>query len=164
MSTKYSIKSMSYAERLGWVTSLLCSVRTYDDFPIASISAWVIPNLHMGQVEVFFDENRKACGYISWAHLTAAQERKWLSDAPGVWHISEFKEGEAVWVLDLVALPGHLKKCLSAATEILGANGTVRFCRRDRVHRWYRNAHGKILRVIVDRTSDNAHCQLYQSS
>ena len=150
--TNFIVKKLSYAERLGWAVSIICSSRRYDRFPIASLCSWLIPNIRLKQVEIIFDANELPAGYVSWAYLTDELERRWLSDEPGVWHLSEFKEGDSLWIIDFVALPGQIMVCIEATKSILGSHESVKFSRSRRdgqlvsVTTWSQSAQGRFKR------------------
>ena len=131
---------------IGIVASLMGASRKYCTYPVACIALWLEPAIRHNQVHIFRNESGLPIGYMTWAWLAQDTERRFLNDPNVLLHISEWNEGERLWVLDFVLISGNLKKCLNEAAQLFAANGSAKSARRNdngsirRVTTWTRTA------------------------
>jgi hemolysin-activating ACP:hemolysin acyltransferase len=60
------------------------------------------------QLAVFYRWNdSEPVGYVTWALLAPDVEHRWLHDPQVLLHESEWNEGENLWIMDFLALPGY---------------------------------------------------------
>ena len=103
---------------------------------------WIEPAIGFSQFQVFYDSFGTPVGYISWAMLAPDVEQRLLSGTPFGLHISEWTEGNSVWILDYVAPPQRTKSILSFARDTLFPEHThVKYVRR--------KADGSIRKVVT---------------
>lgn len=121
---------MDYAEKLGWALHVLWRRRRYNDYPVASLYAWLIPAARARQLEIFVDPDHGVIGYMTWALLSESVETKWIQGSSEVWHVSEWNEGTRLWIIDFVPLKGHERRCLYHVVKKLILCGEARYIRR----------------------------------
>lgn len=90
----------------------------------------LIPAIRHEQIEFIFDEDRTPVSYVIWACLTADVEDRIITKSIQTLHLSEWNEGESIWIIDLVAPLGHLKYVMKHLRDRLFSQvGRVRFAR-----------------------------------
>jgi len=119
-----SIDRSSVAESLGLALQVIFRRGCYLDYPLASIRAWLFPAAQLRQLKVFVGEDRRLLGYITWAFFTEETEARWRQGAIETLHLSEWNEGDRLWILDFVAMPGHGRLCAWLASSLFPP-GTV---------------------------------------
>lgn len=128
-----STESGEFTTTLGAVVSLMVRDKVYRHFPMACLEAWVRPALQLKQIKIFYGENGGPAGYMTWAYLAPDVERRWIHDADVMFHISEWNEGEALWIMDFVAPTGYAPMMWRHARDELFADfGEVRWLRRNK--------------------------------
>ncbi|RQP23681.1 toxin-activating lysine-acyltransferase [Piscinibacter terrae] len=115
---------------LGLVSGLMSEAPSHSHLPWAHVSTVLIPAISHRQVKVYFNEDGDPVGYVVWAHLADDVERRAMQTGQFSLHESEWNEGNTLWVLDLLALPGHLKYMLRDMRDSLFASDeAVRYLR-----------------------------------
>ncbi len=115
---------MSMAERLGLAMQVIFRRGCYLDYPLASIKAWLFPAAQLQQLHIFLGEDQRVLGYMTWAWFSEETEDRWKRGAIDMLHISEWNEGDRLWILDFVAMPGHGRLCFWLASAVF-PEGTV---------------------------------------
>ncbi|QWT22125.1 toxin-activating lysine-acyltransferase [Bacillus sp. NP157] len=118
-------------EALGKFVYAMMRNDTYCRYPVASITLWLEPAAYLGQVHFFTDLNGQMIGYMTWAWLTAEAEQRLIEDPEVLLHLSEWNEGERLWVLDFVVLNGDVGACLRTARTLFPHVSSARSLRRD---------------------------------
>ena len=103
---KKNSEAGEFTRQLGAVTSLMLQVKNYRYYPMACLLAWIIPPIQLSQLTIFYADNGTPIGYITWAWLAPDVEASWIQDPNVMLHISEWNEGESLWIMDFVAVPG----------------------------------------------------------
>jgi hemolysin-activating ACP:hemolysin acyltransferase len=70
------------------------------------------------QLHVFVGNDGKLLGYITWAWFSEESEARWQSGTLTLPHISEWNEGDRLWILDFVAMPGQGRLCAWLASSL----------------------------------------------
>src|ERR1700749_1313924 len=83
---------------------------TYQRYPLACLTAWIKPPILLNQCHLFYDLSGGLVGYATWAYLTENVERRWLHGPHVMLHISEWNEGDRLWILDFVVLNGDVRR------------------------------------------------------
>jgi cytolysin-activating lysine-acyltransferase len=97
------------------------------DFPIASLKMRLFPPAKLSQLHLFVDEgDRKLLGYMTWAWFSEETEQRWIAGSMDTIHISEWNEGERLWILDFATLPGYTELCVKRAPLVF-PEGTVAY-------------------------------------
>ena len=143
---------VEYAQALGYVCHLASRTTRYALAPMALLPMWIEPAIWLGQICFLFDGRGQPVAYFTYAYLTKEVENRLLSDPRVTFHISEWKEGDRVWIMDMVAMPGRLRETLSLAAAEFSALGQVAYLRR--------GVDGQIKKVVrIVRSGDGLHLQ-----
>lgn len=104
------------SEQLGAIAYLNCLV-CREPLDPQKVHSRLFPPLRLQQVKVFYHQTRHhPVGYITWAFLAPDVERRLLDDPAAELHVSEWNEGNRVWIMDFVApdysqeIVHHIKK------------------------------------------------------
>jgi hemolysin-activating ACP:hemolysin acyltransferase len=116
--------TLSVAEKLGLAMQVIFRRGCYLDYPLASIKAWLYPAAQLQQLHIFIGKDRRLLGYMTWAWFDVETEARWRRGQIGMLHISEWNEGDRLWILDLVAMPGNGRLCAWLASSLF-PEGTV---------------------------------------
>lgn len=122
--------SSGFAEKLGMAAYLMSKSDNYCQYPIACLTLWIEPAIIHEQIHFFFDCNGNLAGYLTWALLDVEAENRFISEPDVLLHISEWNEGDRLWLLDLVVINNNLKSCVSEARELFGNFASARSLRR----------------------------------
>jgi cytolysin-activating lysine-acyltransferase len=98
--------SSKWIRQLGEVTSLLLQVKQYHRYPLGSIGLWIQPAIFLDQIRIFRDRRGLPVGYVTWAFLSADVAAECRSQPNRILHFSEWNEGNNLWIMDILALPG----------------------------------------------------------
>ena len=101
-----------YFVKYGVASHIMAQCRNYRLFQIACQSIWISPPILHRQIEFFRSDEGRPIGYITWAYLAPDVENRLLTDPQFSLHISEWKEGANLWVIDLAAPHGRVKDFL----------------------------------------------------
>lgn len=121
---------IAYATQLGYACHLASRTRKYSRAPVAVFPFWIEPAIWLSQIRFLFDHRGQPVSYYTFAFLEASVERRLIEDPRVILHISEWKEGDRVWVLDLVALPGYLRNTLNHVVTTLPSSEPIKYLRR----------------------------------
>jgi cytolysin-activating lysine-acyltransferase len=95
-------------EKRGAVAHVMAQSKQYRGYPFVSLTAWIDPPIFVDQIAIFYDsKGRNPVGYITWAWLAPDVVDRWKNDPKVMLHESEWTEGESLWIMDFVALPGY---------------------------------------------------------
>lgn len=123
----------SVADRLGWAMYVIFGRGCYMEYPIAALKMWLLPPAKLSQLHLFVDSGNKLLGYMTWAWFSAETEQRWKAQTLETIHISEWNEGDRLWIIDFVTLPGYTELCLKLA-PLAFPEGTVAYSLSRRVH------------------------------
>ena len=145
MSARVSTTSRSRTiqkrmQSIGTATYLLTRCR-YQVYAAACIRIWLEPAIDFEQIRFYFDAAGKPVGYVTWAWLAKDVAARLVRDPAFALHISEWTEGEELWILDFVAPFGD---ALDIAADCLQADV---FARAKEVNFVRRNQDGSVRRV-----------------
>lgn len=91
------------SEQLGAIAYLNCLV-CRESLEPQKVHGRLFPALRLGQVKVIYNQTRhQPVGYLTWAFLAPDVERRLLADPAAELHVSEWNEGDRVWIMDFVA-------------------------------------------------------------
>lgn len=138
---------VSYAASLGYVCHLAARTRAYARAPLAVFPLWIEPAIWLGQIRFLFDRRGQPASYFTYAFLTRQVEQRLLDDPRVTLHISEWKEGDRLWIMDMVAMPGYLRSTLAQVAGLVPQADAVRYLRR--------SSNGQVRKhVCLSRTAD----------
>ncbi|CAD0355999.1 MULTISPECIES: toxin-activating lysine-acyltransferase [Xanthomonas] len=121
------------AQALGLAMQLLFKTDR-KKFSIAAAYVWLWPAIRLGQLVTIEDEDGVWTGYALWAYLTPETASHLVLQDPPFLPISDWNEGDQLWILDFVAMPGHHRRLARAL--------------RDRLRPHFKQAH----RLVRDKT------------
>lgn len=119
VSTNPSSDFTAQAVSLGCACHLVSRTKAYLRAPTAVFPIWIEPAIALGQIEFLFDRRGNVVSYFTYAFLTQSVEHRLVNDLNVILHISEWKEGNRLWVLDLVAAPGYLLPTMRYARDVI---------------------------------------------
>jgi cytolysin-activating lysine-acyltransferase len=90
----------------------------YCEYPVACLAVWIEPAVLLNQIHFFFDIGGNLIGYMTWALLAEDTELKLIHDPDVLFHLSEWNEGERLWIMDFVLLDGKLRHVLKEVFAI----------------------------------------------
>jgi hemolysin-activating ACP:hemolysin acyltransferase len=107
--------ALGFLEQVGLAATLMGQSPRYRGYPIAVIHLWLEPAIRHDQIKFFFDESGIPVGYMTWAWLTEDTEFRLIHDRTILLHISEWNEGDRLWILDLILINADIRTRLREA-------------------------------------------------
>lgn len=101
---------MGFYEKIGMAAWLMTKSKEYAQYPTACLSAWIEPAILHNQIHFFLGEDGKPNGYLTWAWLAPDIEHRLLHDPDVLLHISEWNEGQTLWLMDMVLITGNMRQ------------------------------------------------------
>lgn len=92
----------------------------YCQYPIACVTLWIEAAVRHEQIYFFQDEAGQVCGYMTWAWIAEDAEQRLLRDPNVLLHISEWNEGERLWILDFLVHTGDVRTWIQEARTLFG--------------------------------------------
>ena len=139
--------NLELLQKLGMAAAVMGQSAQYCQYPVACLPLWIEPAIRHEQIHFFLDHAGSAVGYMTWAWLAADTEYRLAHDPSVLLHLSEWNEGDRLWVLDFVLLGGELRSRVREAADLFGRDQqVVRFLRRREdetvkaVHTWQRGS------------------------
>ncbi len=115
---------------LGLAVDSMAKSDEYCQYPIACVTLWIEPAIRHEQIHFFRDASGEVCGYMTWAWLTEDTERRLLHNPNVLLHISEWNEGERLWILDFLVHAGEVRTWIREARELFAESTDARSLRR----------------------------------
>lgn len=104
----------------------------YLDYPLICIPLWIEPAIRHEQLHFFVDDRGRPRGYVTWAWLAEDTEHRLIHDPNVLLHISEWNEGDRLWIIDFVILDSDVKKRVRETRELFAHFGLAKSLRRRR--------------------------------
>ncbi|WP_116091585.1 toxin-activating lysine-acyltransferase [Sphingomonas crusticola] len=123
---------MRVSAQLGHACRLLWATSGKKPVMLADVVRRLIAPVRLDQIEFLFNSHGVPIGYATWAFLSKDSGDKLAADPAYILHLSEWNEGDQLWIVDMVAIPGQI-------------SNLVRKLRRGRLSAFSR-AHGARLR------------------
>ncbi len=121
---------MSFYDELGMAVEAMGRSDEYCQYPIACVTLWIEPAVRHEQIYFFRDAAGQVCGYMTWAWLAEDTERRVLYDPNVLLHISEWNEGERLWILDFLVHTGDVRAWIQEARTLFGEVTQAKSVRR----------------------------------
>jgi cytolysin-activating lysine-acyltransferase len=102
----------------------------YCEYPVACLAAWIEPAIHHGQIAFLYDRGKKPQGYLTWAFLAEDTEKRVVTDSEVLFHLSEWNEGDHLWIMDLVVLDGSIREIVRQVNDLFRSYKSIRYLRR----------------------------------
>lgn len=109
---------LDFYHRLGLATAAAMRSSRYCDYPIACIAVWIEPAILLNQIHFFYDLGGNLNGYLTWALLAQDTERRLIHDPEVLFHLSEWNEGDRLWIMDLVLIDGDIRDAVNEAFSL----------------------------------------------
>jgi cytolysin-activating lysine-acyltransferase len=119
-----------FLEQVGLAATVMGQSPQYCEYPIACIQLWLEPAIRHNQIKFFRNESGVAVGYITWAWLAEDTEFRLIHDRSVLLHISEWNEGDRLWILDFVLLSGDIRVRLRDAAALFKDEQSAKSLRR----------------------------------
>jgi cytolysin-activating lysine-acyltransferase len=103
---------------MGMVAATMTRSSEYCQYPIACLAVWIEPAVLLDQIHFFRDRGDNVVGYMTWALLAEDTEQRLLHDPEVIFHLSEWNEGDRLWIMDFVLLGGRLRAVLKEAGQL----------------------------------------------
>ena len=103
----------TFSKQLGAVAELMMISKHYQYFRIATLRAWIAPAIRTGQIKIYYAPDGTPVGYVTWAWLSDEAEARLINDPKVLLYPSEWTDGEALWILGFMALPGIERMLMS---------------------------------------------------
>jgi cytolysin-activating lysine-acyltransferase len=124
------MSSDDYHRRMGMVAATMTKCSEYCQYPIACLAVWIDPAVLLDQIHFFRDRGDKVIGYMTWALLAEDTEQRLLHDPEVIFHLSEWNEGDRLWIMDFVLVGGRVKTVLKEARRLFPSFEQARSLRR----------------------------------
>ncbi|MDC8014885.1 toxin-activating lysine-acyltransferase [Tahibacter soli] len=131
----------NYYLQLGWAATAMMKSDLYCRYPVACLDLWIRPAIQLGQIRFFFDRAGGLRGYVTWAFLSAEGEHRLLNDPEVILHLSEWNEGNRLWLLDFVVLGEKPRRRIRETMHLFACVDKAKSLRRD--------ADGRVRKVTV---------------
>jgi cytolysin-activating lysine-acyltransferase len=120
--------SRTHLELLGDVAWVMMDSDWHSRRRIADIGRLVMPGIARRQFRLYYDGD-VPIGFVSWARLSGEAEQRFMAD-PDSLQADDWTGGETVYIVDLVASKGNLRKVLNVLRrDPLVTQGTVKAIR-----------------------------------
>jgi hemolysin-activating ACP:hemolysin acyltransferase len=114
---------------LGFAAKLVMSSPFHRSLPIEYLNQVVKPALTHKQIKFYFNARGEPVGYVVWAFVAPDVEERFAQGHKSM-HISEWNEGSALWIVDLLAPYGNIKEILCDLRDtVFIQHQTVRYAR-----------------------------------
>lgn len=121
-----------YHASIGAVVSLMARSPRYCGFPVASITEWIRPAVLLDQILFFRNPSGPIVGYMTWAFLAEDTEHRLIHDPSVLLHLSEWNEGQRLWIMDMVVINGEGRRFAAQALRgLFPEHREARSLRRD---------------------------------
>lgn len=130
--------------KIGAAVNLMSRSAVYCGYPIACVSEWIKPAVLLDQILFFRNPDGPIVGYMTWAYLAEDTEERLINDPNVLFHLSEWNEGDRLWIMDLVVLNGEARRfVLQALKGLFPRHSVARSLRRQ--------ADGTVKKVVTWR-------------
>lgn len=121
---------MDFYHRLGLAAATTMRSGKYCEYPIACLEVWIEPAILLNQIHFFYDLGGNLTGYMTWALLAEDTELRLIHDPEVLFHLSEWNEGDRLWVMDLVLIDGNIQNVLKEAFSLFPTFSLAKSLRR----------------------------------
>jgi cytolysin-activating lysine-acyltransferase len=106
-----------FHHRLGLVAAMMTKSSQYCEYPIACLAVWIEPAILLNQIHFFRDLGGNVIGYMTWALLARDAEQRLIHDPEVLLHLSEWNEGDRLWIMDFVLIDGNPRRVVKEAFQ-----------------------------------------------
>lgn len=116
--------------QIGMAAAVMAQSPPYCEYPIVCIPLWIEPAIRHQQIHFFLDALGNVCGYVTWAWLAEDAEYRFIHDPEVLLHISEWNEGDRLWLIDFLVLDGSAKTRIRETMALFDGSGVAKSLRR----------------------------------
>jgi hemolysin-activating ACP:hemolysin acyltransferase len=132
-----SARSREIATKLGFACQLMPKASSHAMRPMHHLDTLVMPAIRHDKIKFFFNDEGRVCGYVIWALVAEDVEDRFIRSGSMDLHVSEWNEGESLWIIDLLVPYGSLKYVLRHLRDkLFSDHDRVRYCRIKRQRRF----------------------------
>jgi cytolysin-activating lysine-acyltransferase len=119
-----------YNSLMGRVALLMTRSDIYCQYPIACLAIWIKPAILLKQIHIFQDVSGTDVGYMTWASIASDTEARLLKDPEVLFHVTEWNEGDRLWIMDFLCVNQSARQQMRSAASILSGARFARSLRR----------------------------------
>jgi cytolysin-activating lysine-acyltransferase len=124
--------SAAFLKEIGAVAFVMAHHRRHQHRPVKALPDLIAPAVIARQIRIYYAPHGAPLGYITWAWLSPDSESRWFDDPEVSWHQSEWTDGEVLWVIDFLTLPGFERQLLNhARTTLFADQKSIKALRRN---------------------------------
>ena len=101
-----------------------CANQSGELFDISDLIDSVRAPIEQAQIRFIRNFNLEVIGYYTWARLTPSVSKNYISNPSYALHVSEWNEGDEIWIIDLRSQKGFLKIIYADICSAFGAAHT----------------------------------------
>lgn len=121
-----------FSASVGYGSLLFSFSRHHCSYTAEDVQKYVVVPINLKQIKYYFNEDGDIVGMVTWAWVTQTVLERLLTDPHYCLHVSEWCEGERLFIMDLVAPFGHLQSIISDLKENLFAEVDMAYSVRRR--------------------------------
>lgn len=123
--------SAAFLKEIGAVAFVMAQHGRHRDRPVHVLPSRIAHAAMARQIRIFYSAHSAPLGYITWAWLSPEAERRWIDEPDASLHPSEWTDGETLWIIDFVTVPGLERRLLNHVRDRLFADqSSVKALRR----------------------------------
>lgn len=120
-----------YFTSLGMAADLMSRSAPYQGYAVACLNEWIKPAILLNQILFFRNLGGVAVGYATWALLSEDVERRLINDPCVLLHLSEWNEGDRLWIMDMVVINGDVRHFIGQIYDAFASSySRVKYLRR----------------------------------
>jgi hemolysin-activating ACP:hemolysin acyltransferase len=100
------------ASWIGFACGLMSRSKVHSKYEMLYLRKIIEPAIKHQFIKFYFNAHGESIGYVIWAFVAADVEKRFLESGTWDLHISEWNEGDQLWIIDLVAPFGNIKEIL----------------------------------------------------
>ncbi len=126
-----SDRENTLAEQYGYACALMASQASHGKLTVAYLWQVLTPAIQQENIKFYFNQDGAVVGYVIWASLCPAVEQRVIGSGQFQLHLSEWNEGDSLWIVDLLVPHGSLKYVLAdLRDQVFAGRPAVRYVRR----------------------------------
>lgn len=149
---KPSDSASAGAASVGFACKLMAASTVHAQYNMAYVHRIIAPAMRHRCIKFYFNSRGEAVGYVIWAHVAPDVENEFLKSGAWTLHISEWNEGDSLWIVDLVAPFGHINEILQDLRDVVFPS-----------HQSIRYFRVKGSKAISKEVSRHGHCHFFRS-
>jgi hemolysin-activating ACP:hemolysin acyltransferase len=117
--SEHDALQLSRAHFFGDVCSLLSLLPEHRHRPVEIVATELFPAFRHDHVKLLYNEFSQPVCYVSWALVDNETESRWLKFGRVELHISEWNEGDNLWIIDFACDPKFLGQALTNLIQMI---------------------------------------------